>query len=99
MIKHIVMFKLNDSLDDKPATVETLKNKLESLKNKINQVVTLEVGKNISDRKAAHDLVLVTEFASVEDLDIYRDHPEHLAIVEYIKKVVGNIVVVDYEIN
>ncbi len=92
------MFKLAGNTDSKPATIKTLKNKLELLKNKINEVLTLEVGKNISDRNAAYDMVLVTEFKSVDDLNIYRDHPDHIAVVEYIKETVSDTAVVDYEL-
>jgi len=96
MLKHIVMFRLKTDLKEKTIVIHTLKDKLECLKNKISQVKKLETGRNISRQTNAFDLILVTEFESEEDLEIYRAHPDHQEVVSYIREVVGEIIVVDY---
>jgi antibiotic biosynthesis monooxygenase (ABM) superfamily enzyme len=96
MIKHIVAFKLKDT--NKEDNLQSLKSKLERLPEVIPGVMNFETGKNISNRSSAYDLVLISEFASLNDLDMYRNHPEHIKVLDIIQQVVDNTVVVDYEI-
>ena len=98
MIKHIVMFRFSD-LEGKEEKLEALKNMMEDLKTKIPEVVHLEAGLNFSTRETAYDIVLISDFRSVEDLEIYRVHPEHVKVVEFIKAGDANydVAVVDYE--
>lgn len=96
MLKHIVFFKFPDSEQDKRELVAILKDKLESLNFKIPQLKKLETGINISNRSSAFDLALVTEFENEADLEIYRIHPDHQAVVAYIKETNADSVVVDY---
>lgn len=96
MIKHIVSFKLKDT--DKEGNLQQLKSELDRLPEVIPGVVAFETGKNVSDRSSAYDLVLVSEFASTNDLDVYRNHPEHLKVLDLIHQVVADTVVVDYEV-
>jgi hypothetical protein len=90
------MFKLKSGLKSERDILHTLKDKLESLKNKITQLKKLETGLNISQRSEAFDLILVTEFDTEEDLEIYRAHRDHQKVVSYLKEVIEDIVVVDY---
>ena len=97
MLKHIVLFKIPDSKQDKSKVISILKDKLESLKSKIPELKKLETGVNISDRVSAFDLALVTEFENETDLEAYRIHPDHQEVVYYIKEIGANSVVVDYK--
>jgi valyl-tRNA synthetase len=99
MIKHIVMWTLKDSYEgkDKQALIQEFKDKLEALQDTISEVRSLEVGVNISPRPSAQDLVLYTEFDDSAALDRYRNHPDHLKVVEWVKNVVQDGYVVDYE--
>ncbi len=96
MIKHIVAFKLKNT--NKEDNIQDLKSKLDRLPEVIPGVLTFETGKNISDRSSAYDLVLISEFGSQNDLDMYRNHPEHLKVLDIIQQVVDDTVVVDYEV-
>ena len=93
MIKHIVSFKLKEESKDK---AELIKQKLEELSSKISQIKYFEIGINISDSPAAYDLVLVSEFLSVEELDAYRMHPEHIKVADIIALYKSTSMVVDY---
>ena len=97
MIKHVVMIKLLDKDKKKELNIQTLKDKLDSLKNKIPEVKSLETGINISTRISAFDLVLISEFNSQEDLDKYIVHPAHQEVISFLKDIKDDIVVVDYE--
>jgi stress responsive alpha/beta barrel protein len=100
MIKHIVLWKLKEDVDGKPKpeTAQELKAALEGLKNKIKEIQSLEVGLNINRADTASDVSLYTEFKSREDLDKYQKHPEHLKVVELVKRVTVERRVSDYEI-
>lgn len=100
MIKHIVLWKLKDSVDGrpKPETARQLKAALEGLKGKIKEIQALEVGINFNPADTASDLSLYTEFKTQEDLDQYQKHPEHLKVVELVKKATAERRVSDYEV-
>lgn len=93
MIKHIVSFKLKPEYKDKAPQI---KQALDSLPEKIFQIKYFQIGINISTAPSAYDLVLVSGFDSVEDLDIYRKHPEHVKVVEFIALYKAESMVVDY---
>lgn len=94
MIKHIVFFKLEDNTSDKR---EVLKNKLLSMKGKIDILKYIEVGIDINGSERAYDVVLITDFQSIEDLKSYATNPLHVEVLKYLKS--ENILtkVVDYE--
>ncbi len=96
MIKHIVMWKFKDEVA-KSAKLE-MKRRLESLKGVVPSLVDIEIGLNCIQSPAAKDMVLYSEFASIEDLAAYANHPEHLKVVEFVKPLVCERHVVDYEL-
>lgn len=101
MIKHIVMWKLKDFANgkEKIENAKIMKIILEELKYKISGIKHIEVGINVNPSKQAYDVVLYSEFESVEDLTIYQNHSEHIAVSEFISEVRTERVVIDYEIE
>jgi hypothetical protein len=99
MIKHIVLWKLKEGVEgkSKQETAQELKRALEGLKGTVQEVQALEVGINFNPADTASDLSLYTEFKSREDLDKYQKHPEHLKVVELVKKLTVERRVSDYE--
>lgn len=100
MTKHIVFFKSMES--DKVVKrdiIDNIANRLRSLKNKIPQIIRLEVGVNINKKDSAYDISLYSIFANIEDLNIYQNHTEHLKVVNEIKAYSLQSAVVDYEFN
>lgn len=100
MVKHIVMWKLKDSVDgqSREQIALTLKSKLEGLVGLVPQIKTLEVGINFAQSDTASDICLYSEFASEEDLNGYQLHPEHQKVVAYVKTVVSERRVADYTV-
>jgi hypothetical protein len=96
MIKHIVMWKFKDDVAD--ADKLEMKRLLESLKGVVPSLIDIEIGLDIVGKEASKDMVLYTEFASMDDLAAYAGHPEHLKVVEFVKPLVCERAVVDYEI-
>jgi hypothetical protein len=84
------------SPSEKEKHQKKLVSQLEALPHFISVIEKLEVGNNISDRSAAMDLVLYTEFKDEAALNEYRVHPEHLKVLDFIKEVVAEARVVDY---
>lgn len=109
MIKHIVLWKLKEEADgrDKKGNALEMKARLESLKGKVPSILELELGlqmepspyvKTSGDKpEAAYDVALYSLFKDKAGLAEYQKHPEHLKVVEFVKKVVADRKVVDYE--
>jgi len=98
MINHVVLFKLKDySKDEKKKILSELKSLLEGLKDKIAEVKFIEVGLNFEIETKGYDICLLSHFNSVEDLDKYRIHPEHLKVVKRINETTDSRSAVDYE--
>ena len=94
MIKHIVMFKLKkDRIDE----LHEMRKRLDNLQNTIDVIKYFDIGVNISKSPSAYDLVLVSEFDSLEDLEKYRVHPDHQKVLEYIANIKDSSIVVDYK--
>lgn len=100
MIKHIVMWTLKDEAEGATAAENGMKMKqmLEALNGKISGLKHLEVGLDIFQASPAWQVVLYSELDSREALQGYQQHPDHQRCVEFVKKVVTDRGVVDYEI-
>ena len=102
MIKHVVMWKLKDVAEGKTKAenAEIIQKLLEDLPNKIEELKRAEVGINIleGEEDAICDVVLTTDCETKEDLKAYAVHPDHQKVVSFIKKVVRERRVVDYEV-
>jgi len=98
MIKHIVMFKLKEKAEgrDKAANIQLLKAMLEALPARIKEIKFFEVGVNFLQASIAYDLVLLSEFESLEALQSYQKHPEHLMVFDFVVKTSESRIVVDY---
>ena len=100
MIHHIVMFKLSESPggDQKERIKLEVKKRLEALPSQIDVIRSLEVGINVVEQVRAFDIVLVSTFDSLDDLEKYRVHPAHQEFVTYVTRVREKVASVDYEI-
>ena len=97
MIKHIVCWKIKEGLNKEVCGPE-IKNRLLGLKDQIKQLKHIEVGINSEDSsKGNYDVVLVSEFNSIKDLEAYTGHPAHIKAGTYVKSVTAERVAVDYE--
>ena len=101
MVKHIVCWKLHEEAQgrEKAENAQLIKNQLLKLKERIPQIQTLEVG--INDEKANpqnFDVVLISEFGSFEELEIYQKHKDHQEFIRFIDPLRSDKVAVDYEI-
>ncbi|MCD7937276.1 MAG: Dabb family protein [Tannerellaceae bacterium] len=99
MIRHIVMFKLVEfaTPEEKNAKLNEIKTGLESLLDKIEVLRHIQVDFNVNPAET-WDLVLTTELDTLEDVAIYANHPEHVAVSKHlIGPVKADRACVDYE--
>lgn len=98
MIKHIVMWKLKDEApgNSKAVNAALIKEKLESLRGKIDGLLKIEVGIDFLGG-GNFDVVLYSELQSKDTLDVYQNHPLHQAILPFVREVVTDRKAVDYE--
>ena len=96
MIKHIVMWKFKEDVAE--ADKLEMKRQLESLKGVVPSLIEIEIGLDMVGKDASKDMVLYSEFASMDDLAAYAGHPEHIKVVEFVKPLVCERAVVDYKI-
>lgn len=101
MIKHIVLFKLADVAEGrtKLENASILKEQLENLQNLIPAIRKIKVSINhAAADQDNYDIILDSEFDSFEDLNEYANHPEHLRVGDYVKKVRTSRSAIDYEL-
>ena len=98
MFKHIVMWKVNenDSGRTKVDNAEAVKSSLERLPSLIPQIESYEVGINLQDGDRSFDVVLISEFSSQKNFEIYRSNPEHVKVVETIRELTLKARFVDF---
>jgi hypothetical protein len=99
MINHVVLFKLKefDNEDQKAVVRNKIKNALLSLKDKIEELKYIEIGQNHQLNSDSFDICLITHFETLDDLNSYQVHPEHLKVAEIVKVNVSARATVDYE--
>ncbi len=91
MIKHIVVWKMKEEVSAEQKA--EMKARLEVLQGTINELIYIEVG--VDEGNGA--MSLTSTFASKEDLDTYQAHPAHQDVVGFVKPLVADRTVCDYE--
>ena len=93
MVKHLVMFKLKEkTVENMYTAVSTLR----GLDGKIESLRFIEVGVDLKGSERSYDLVLTTHFDDQEGLSAYASHPTHLPVIETMRNLCSNSIVVDY---
>lgn len=95
-IRHVVMWKLASAGGSERAEhAARMKAGLESLPAAIPEILALEVGVS-GQQDDDFDIVLVSDFADLDALQRYIDHPAHQEVAGYIRSVVAGRAAVDY---
>ncbi len=98
MINHVVLFKLKQfPAEEKSTVIAEVKALLEGLKDKIEELVYIEVGVNYELDSKSYDLALISHFHSIAGLDRYRVHPAHMEVVKRMGEVTETRAAVDFE--
>ena len=92
MVKHIVLYTLNEGVNKEEA-VKLIGSVLEPLVGKIPGLLHMEIRQAFQGM----DYALYSEFASREDLVNYASHPLHLEAKEHFWHLLDSRVAADYE--
>lgn len=98
MVHHIVLWDWKEDLgeQEKKEAAVKIREKLESVKNQAEGVVSLEVITN-GLSSSNKDIGLVSVFESEEALNAYQTHPAHVEAGNYIKSVTAGRTCLDYK--
>lgn len=102
MIKHIVLIKLKDNNDE---AVHDVIRKMHEMRNKIDGLESVEVGRNFSyindNLEIIHpnyNIALTCIFKDKTSFEKYDRHPEHTIVKNALNPILEHVAVVDYEI-
>lgn len=98
MINHYVFWNFDDSLtkEKKDEAGKKIKELLEAVGKAVPGVVSLRVLINQLE-SSNRDIALISRFESVDALNAYQVHPEHVKAGGYIKTVTTNRTCFDFE--
>lgn len=98
MIRHIVMFKFKE--ENKRENVLKTKEMLDHLPEKIDLIVRSEthINNNVSDERN-YDLLLISDFKTLEDLHNYIVHPDHKAVGAFMRPLRESRACTDYDLG
>ena len=97
MIRHLVLFKLNEDVDRKDPRVIAGAAAFEALGDQIPDLTSWECAWNITDRPCAYDYAINCTVADTAALRRYLEHPAHQMGVGMWKEF-ATWVIADYEI-
>ncbi|MDH6111645.1 hypothetical protein P3T36_001961 [Kitasatospora sp. MAP12-15] len=97
MIRHLVLFKLNEGIakDDERAIAAA--EGFVGLDQQIPELLEWQIGWNISPRDVAYDFALNSLLADEAALAAYATHPAHVAVAKQWREI-ATLVVADFEV-
>ena len=95
MIKHVVFMKFKDNAGEDE--LRAIREGLAALPRKIPEIHEYVFGRDVGHSERSYDFALVSAFENLEDLEKYRVHPAHQAVVEKIRNASESILAVDFE--
>ena len=97
MIRHLVLFKLNEGIGkDDPRAIAAAKG-FEGLDQQIPELLEWQIGWNISPRDVAYDFALNSLVADAAALEAYATHPAHVVVAKQWREI-ATLVVADFEV-
>lgn len=78
-IHHVVQFRFHEGTD--PQAIDELATSLRNLPGLIPEIANYVLGPDLGLNDTNWDFALSADFASVDDFETYREHPEHQAVL------------------
>lgn len=94
MITNTLLIKLKER---KHETIEKTKSVLLSMEGNIEVLRGIQVQSDIRHGASSYDILLITHFASMEDMETYLIDPVHVEVSKYIASVLESGASVCYE--
>lgn len=100
MVRHIVLWKFLEQAGgaDRQTNLIRARELLLSLKSAIPEIMEIEVGITAPTSEQSFHLALNSRFGSYEALRTYQNHPAHLRVVDFLRKVQSAKAVADFEL-
>lgn len=96
MLRHTVLFTWSDGVTDDQ--VSAMADALDARVAPIDTIVAYRHGPDLGLADGNADYAIVADFANEADYVVYRDHPEHVAVIaESIKPLVAQRMAVQYD--
>jgi quinol monooxygenase YgiN len=95
MLKHVVIWNLKDR-SRKAEHVATIQAALAQMRGNIPGMVSVEFAADIGFDRQPRDVVLYAEFTDAAALELYQDHPVHVAFKAVIGPLVQDRVAADW---
>ena len=94
MLKHVVFMKFKETATE--ADILDLERSLGELPGIISEIKGYEFGRDVVKSERSYDFALVSTFDNLESLKRYQVHPDHVLVLEKVKKLVDSILAVDF---
>lgn len=98
MVHHIVMWRFKPEVkeEEKPELKAAMRENLNSLVGKVPGLLTMEFV-DAPFASSTHDIALVSTLEKAEDIEVYGNHPAHVAVADtYVRPYVTERVCLDY---
>ncbi|MFE7661738.1 Dabb family protein [Streptomyces celluloflavus] len=96
MIRHLVLFKLNEGVSRDEPRVQAAARAFQELAGRIPELESWECAWNITDRPIAYDFAINSSVADRDALKNYAEHPAHQAAAGQWREF-ATWVIADYE--
>ncbi|MFD5735104.1 Dabb family protein [Streptomyces sioyaensis] len=96
MIRHLVLFKLNDGVSRDEERVQAGARAFAALESEIPELTSWESGWNVTDRPIAYDFAINSAVSDTDALTRYLEHPAHQAAAAQWREF-ATWVIADYE--
>lgn len=96
-LRHIVSWKLNgETLADRNAQAAEATAAILPLRESVPSVRALALHRNELFDGANFDLTLIADFDDAEGLAVYASHPEHLPVIDLMKRITSGRTATDF---
>ena len=94
MLKHVVLFKFKPEV--KEADIVELEKRLAALPSAIREIQEYVFGRDVIRSERSYDFALVSGFADLKAMERYQKHPDHLPVLDLVKRICGAVLAVDF---
>ncbi len=96
MIKHIVLYKLNNPTAEVMAETKAV---LLSMVGKVPEIIDIEVGCDVLHSDRSYDMSLIVTLESLATMDTYQANEYHCSVVKaHMASVRKSAIAIDYEV-
>jgi Stress responsive A/B Barrel Domain len=94
MLKHVVLFKFKPEV--KETDIVELEKRLAALPGAIPEIQEYVFGRDVIRSERSYDFALISGFADLKAMERYQKHPNHLPVLELVKRLCSAVLAVDF---